>query len=68
MELVRTMVLRCMLCNIQFKAVHIEGKRNGIADAISRRQWERFRMLAPDAALAPSEIPEAFQDLVCSLK
>ncbi|CAC5394284.1 unnamed protein product [Mytilus coruscus] len=34
---------------MQFKAVHIEGRSNFIADAISRKQWHRFRMVAPQA-------------------
>ncbi|VDI83287.1 Hypothetical predicted protein [Mytilus galloprovincialis] len=47
MELVRPFVLHTMLFNMQFKAVHIEGRSNFIADAISRKQWHKFRMVAP---------------------
>jgi hypothetical protein len=37
MELIRPLVLHTMLCNMQFKAVHIEGRVNSIADAISSK-------------------------------
>ena len=43
MQLVRPFVLACMSDNITFKAIHIGSKQNSVADAISRRQWERFR-------------------------
>ena len=33
--------------NIWFKAVHVPGVLNDIADSLSRFQIERFRMLAP---------------------
>lgn len=40
MELGRPFVLHTMLYNMQFKAVHIEGRINSIADSISRKQWD----------------------------
>ena len=49
MNLVRPLVFQCLLYNIQFKAVHIAGIKNEIADSISRQQWSRFRRLAPQA-------------------
>lgn len=49
-----------MLYNMHFKAVHIEGRINSIADSISRKQWDRFRSLAPEAEVEPMLIPEAF--------
>lgn len=68
MELIRPFVLRCMLFNIQCRAMHIEGLANGIADAISRQQWDRFRVLAPQAALEPAVIPDTFLQLMSKLK
>jgi hypothetical protein len=46
--------------NIIFRARHIEGKNNEIANAISRQQWDRFRRLAPQAQANPREIPAIF--------
>ncbi|XP_021350001.1 uncharacterized protein LOC110448201 isoform X1 [Mizuhopecten yessoensis] len=68
MSLLRPFILKCMFFNIQCKAVHIEGASNDIADAISRQQWSRFRMLAPRASLVPAEIPQEFQQLISRLK
>ena len=43
--------------NFMIKLVHIPGKTNEIADALSRFQVQRFRSLAPHAALTPTPIP-----------
>ncbi|XP_021340366.1 uncharacterized protein LOC110441519 [Mizuhopecten yessoensis] len=68
MQLVRPLVLYAMLNNINFKARHVAGVENGIADSISRRQWQRFRQLAPEADRDPSPIPESFQELIFKMK
>ena len=34
----------------------IEGKCNGISDAISRNDWSRLQVLAPNISSAPSQI------------
>lgn len=68
MELIRPFVLRTMLYNMQFKAVHIEGRINCIADAISRQQWQRFRTLAPEAKAEKLPIPQDFLHLISELK
>ena len=47
MQLAGTLVIRCLQLNIHFKASHIPGIDNGIADALSRFQMSRFRQLAP---------------------
>ena len=44
-QLVRTLVIRCLELNIHFMAKHIPGIDNGIADALSRFQMSRFRQL-----------------------
>ncbi|CAC5382689.1 unnamed protein product [Mytilus coruscus] len=67
-ELVRPLVLHTMLFNMQFKAVHIEGRSNFIADAISRKQWHRFRMVAPQAETEATPIPDTFLQLISDLK
>ena len=45
MQVVRTVVIRSLELNIHFKAKHIPGIDNGIADALSRFQMSRFRQL-----------------------
>ena len=66
MHLVRPLVLQTMLCNMQWKSSHIEGRSNCIADTISRKQWERFRLLRAD--VLPTSIPQEFHKLISELK
>ena len=66
MHLIRHLVLLSMTNNIQFKAVHLPGKCNKLADAISRQQWSRFRQLFPMADINPVSIPETFRQLLLS--
>lgn len=65
---VRKLVILCMQCNLQFRARHIAGKINGIADAISRKQWDRFRSLARDSEAEPAAIPPDFQQLISEVR
>ncbi|XP_033762122.1 uncharacterized protein LOC117343748 [Pecten maximus] len=53
MCLLRELILVSMQYNIQLKAQHIAGVDNFIADAISRFQWGRFRVLEPEAKAQP---------------
>ena len=46
MIFVRKLVLVCLRHNILFKAKHISGFKNTLADALSRLQIERFKKLA----------------------
>ena len=57
MQLVRTLVIRCLELNIHFKAKHIPGVDNGIADALSRFQMSRFQQLASEADLTITPLP-----------
>ncbi|VDH90946.1 Hypothetical predicted protein [Mytilus galloprovincialis] len=68
MAFIRPLVLFTMQHNIQFKAQHIDGCKNEIADSISRFQLKRFRELAPGAESVPENNPEEFRDLILSLK
>ena len=58
MSLVRNLTLLTLQNNFYFKAMHIPGSKNEIADSLSRFQVERFRMLAPWANKYPQPIPK----------
>ena len=47
MIFVRKLLLVCLRHSILFKAKHISGFKNTLADALSRLQIERFKKLAP---------------------
>ena len=47
MIFVRKLVLVCLKRYTLFKAKHISGFKNTLADALSRLQIERFKKLAP---------------------
>lgn len=68
MALMRPFVLSAMQNNIIFRARHIAGKTNEIADSISRQQWGRFRRLAPDAKEKPREVPAEFLQIISDVK
>lgn len=45
----RHLVLQCLCLNCYVCAVHVPGVKNNVADALSRLQWDKFRLLAPEA-------------------
>ncbi|KAM3936556.1 uncharacterized protein RB166_007084 [Leptodactylus fuscus] len=47
LALLRHMVLRCLEFNIWFRARHVPGCKNVLADALSRFNWQVFRELLP---------------------
>ena len=58
MALVRKLVLICLQFNVAFKAKHIPGVNNVLADALSRLQVQKFQQLAPPTMdNAPTVIP-----------
>ena len=57
MDLVRHLTLLTIRFNFCIRAEHIEGKRNDIADSLSRLQMDRFRELAPHAKRDPCLVP-----------
>lgn len=68
MSLLRELVLLLMQFNITFKAKHIPGIDNSVADAISRKQWEKFRQLAPLAKKDSEPIPATFHKLLFQMR
>lgn len=59
MNLMRKMTWLAAVNNFTFKAKHIPGKYNIIADSLSRFQMKRFREAAPEANLSPDPCPKA---------
>ena len=57
MHLLRILVTQCLKHNIVFRARHIPGKDNGIADALSRFQISKFKKLAPLADPVKTPVP-----------
>ena len=57
MDLVRHLTLLTLKHNFYPRAKHIEGKRNDMADSLSRFQMGRFFKLAPHADPAPCPVP-----------
>jgi hypothetical protein len=63
MDLVRHLTLLSLKFNVYIRAKHIEGKKNEIADSISRFQMHRFRELAPYADPAPCQVPPVLLEI-----
>lgn len=62
MAFVRKLVSICLHYNILFKAKHIPGVLNEMADALSCLQVRTFRRLAPPHMDSlPTEIPQYLQ-------
>lgn len=61
MFFVRKLVLICLQHNIVFKAKHIEGTKNTLADALSRLQVQAFKQMAPNMDRYPTTIPLCLQ-------
>ena len=62
MSFVRRLVLVCLQHNILFRARHVPGIKNDLADSLSRLQIQRFRSLAPaHMQLSPVPIPTVLQ-------
>jgi len=58
MHLMRNLLLAAAQWGFTFSAVHVPGVHNGIADALSRFNWQVFRQLAPLAKKSPTPVPQ----------
>ena len=63
MKLVRFLVLQCLKNNIKLSARHVPGKKNDVADSLSRFQMTRFWEVAPTAEREPTAVPRFLWDL-----
>ena len=61
LALVRQLVLICLSQNIYFKARHVPGRHNVLADSLSRLQVERFLSLTRGMDSLPTTIPPHLQ-------
>lgn len=61
MFFVRKLVMACLCHNIVFKANHIPGVNNNLADALSRLQVQAFKQMAPQMDSLPTPIPLCLQ-------
>lgn len=68
MVLLRKLVLLLLRNDIMFKAQHILGKKNNIADSLSRKQFHHFRQLAQWADSNPETIPDEFLAVMSEMK
>jgi len=64
MHLIRLLVFFAGKYNFWFTAVHIPGKRNVIADALSRNNVSLFRSQAPEADCHPAQLSASLVSLV----
>lgn len=58
MVLIRDFVLLCLNHNILFRAKHVPGISNSLADSLSRLQVDKFKRLMPDADVFATAVPE----------
>ena len=63
MKLVRAIVLWSFQFDFHINAVHVNSAEN-FTDAISRKQWAKFRSLRPQADSEPTPVPEEFWDFL----
>ena len=68
MHLVRHILMSAALFNFTFRAQHVPGVQNSVADALSRFNWQEFWRLAPSASPSPVPIPrQLLRDLTNQL-
>ncbi|KAM4017449.1 uncharacterized protein ACNLHF_007079 [Anomaloglossus baeobatrachus] len=63
-RVLRELVLVCLQINAYVTAAHVPGVQNLIADSLSRFQWDRFRVCAPEAEASGLECPVQLWNMV----
>lgn len=63
MDRVRHLTLLTLEQNFYLKTIHIEGKKNEIADSVSPFQMERFWSLVPQAEQTPCPVPSTLLEI-----
>ena len=63
MDLLRTLFFIAARNNFTVSLVHLPGRLNCIADALSRNQMSRFFSLAPQANQLPTPVPQELAEL-----
>ena len=64
MVLVREIVKLSLMHDFHINGTHVLSIENGKADSISRKQWDRFKCLAPEADPQPTPVPTEFWSLL----
>ena len=64
MVLVREIVKLSLMHDFHINGTHVLSVENGKADSISRKQWDRFKCLAPEADPQPTPVPTEFWSLL----
>ena len=67
MVLIRQFTFHCMKHNILFRAEHIPGVFNTLADNLSRLDFQEFRRLSPTSRQDPDRIPDHLLPMNLSL-
>ena len=62
-SLMRLLFLTAAQNNFTVKLKHVAGKSNELADALSRKQFNRFFSLAPQANVSPTPTPGILREL-----
>ena len=63
--LLRSIMMKCLENNFRVFVKHIKTSENGIADALSRRDWKRFKRLTKDMKIdeVATELPNELYPL-----
>ena len=64
MQLLRCLHFFCAVYGVTVSASHIQGAKNGIADAISRNHMSMFHTLVPQAPAQPAILPSSLRRLL----
>ena len=58
LNLIRKLVLHCMIHNVRLSANYVSSKQNKLADLLSRRKIQQFKALASNMEDDPTPVPD----------